>query len=271
MHRRFLGCIRRSRPINYSHWPDDLLPGVQHQESVERTGREVGSTELSPVADRPQAGRTATQWRGEGASIATGRETCSSANGAGCIHARAGSVVRKDRYHSRTLWSFKSFVCTSPAFIDSFKAHRLKSCGVENRSAVVPQEDRFRHWRLVLLFGLPAILAVGLVWYGFQRQAQIQLGVSPRRVPAGATKPAVVDTRRSGGLDRLRESVMRLPGSSKPEALRAEDNARKSMQAGDSASAIPALNRPFLSTRISPVPGLSWAGRIRRPETKLPR
>jgi hypothetical protein len=72
-----------------------------------------------------EAGRAATQWRVEGASIARGRETCSSANGAGCIHASAGSVVRKDRYHSRTLWSFKSFACTSPAFIDNFKAHRL--------------------------------------------------------------------------------------------------------------------------------------------------
>jgi tetratricopeptide (TPR) repeat protein len=114
---------------------------------------------------------------------------------------------------------------------------------LKTRSAVVPQEDRFRRWRLVLLFGLPAILAVCLVWYGFQRQAQIPLGVAPRRVPAGATKPAVVDTRRSGGLDRLRESVMQLPASSNREALRAEDNARKSVQAGDSASAITALKQ----------------------------
>ena len=36
---------------------------------------------------------------------------------------------------------------------------------------------------------------------------------------------------------------MQLPGSSNPEALRAEDNARKSMQAGDSASAITALKQ----------------------------
>jgi Tfp pilus assembly protein PilF len=115
--------------------------------------------------------------------------------------------------------------------------------GLKTRSAAVPQEDRFRHWRLFLLFSLPAILAVCLVWYGFQRQAQVPLGITPRKLPAGATKPAVVDTRRSAGLDRLRESVMQLPGSSNPEALRAEGNARKSMQAGDSVSVITALKQ----------------------------
>src|ERR1700727_119321 len=138
MHRRFLGGIRRSRPINYSHRPDDLLPGVQHQESVERTGSEVGSTELSPVADRPQAGCAAARWRAKGAPIATGRETGWSANGAGCIHPSGGSVARKDRDYSRTLWSFKSFTCTSPAFADSFKPHRLKPSGVENKVCCGP-------------------------------------------------------------------------------------------------------------------------------------
>ena len=115
--------------------------------------------------------------------------------------------------------------------------------GLKTRSAAVPQEDRFRPWRLVLFFSLLAILAVCLVWYGFHRQAQVPISVTPGKLPAGATKPAVVDTRRSAGIDRLRESVMQLPGSSSPGALRAEDNARKSMQAGDSVSAITALKQ----------------------------
>jgi tetratricopeptide (TPR) repeat protein len=109
--------------------------------------------------------------------------------------------------------------------------------------AVLPKEDRFFRWRLVLFFTLLAILSGCLLWYGFQRQAQAPLPVPTRKLPAGATKPARANARRSAGLDRLREKVMQLPGSSNPEALRAEDNARKSMQAGDSASAITALKQ----------------------------
>jgi tetratricopeptide (TPR) repeat protein len=109
--------------------------------------------------------------------------------------------------------------------------------------AVLPKEDRFFRWRLVLFFTLLAILSGCLLWYGFQRQAQVPLPVPTRKLPAGATKPAGANARRSAGLDRLRERVMQLPGSSNPEALRAEDNARKSMQAGDSASAITALKQ----------------------------
>jgi tetratricopeptide (TPR) repeat protein len=109
--------------------------------------------------------------------------------------------------------------------------------------AVLPKEDRFFRWRLVLFFTLLAILSGCLLWYGFQRQAQAPLPVPTRKLPAGATKPAGANARRSAGLDRLREKVMQLPGSSNPEALRAEDNARKSMQAGDSASAITALKQ----------------------------
>jgi len=109
--------------------------------------------------------------------------------------------------------------------------------------AVLPKEDRFFRWRLVLFFTLLAILSGCLLWYGFQRQAQVPLPVPTRKLPAGATKPAGANARRSAGLDPLLEKVMQLPGSSNPEALRAEDNARKSMQAGDSASAITALKQ----------------------------
>jgi tetratricopeptide (TPR) repeat protein len=110
-------------------------------------------------------------------------------------------------------------------------------------SSAVPQEDKFRRWKLVLFLSLPTILAACLVWYGFRRAAQVPLGATPSKRPAGATKPALVDTRRPAGLDRLRESVMQLPDSSKPEALQAEDDARKSIQARDSASAITALKQ----------------------------
>ncbi|MGA2416454.1 MAG: tetratricopeptide repeat protein, partial [Candidatus Sulfotelmatobacter sp.] len=109
--------------------------------------------------------------------------------------------------------------------------------------AAAPREDKFLRWRLALFFVLLAILSGCLLWYGFQRQAQLPLRVRPKKVPAGASQPAAADTRRSAGLDRLREMVMQLPDSSNPEALRAEDNARKSMQARDSASAIAALKQ----------------------------
>src|SRR5437667_11193081 len=103
--------------------------------------------------------------------------------------------------------------------------------------AVLPKEDRFFRWRLVLFFTLLAILSGRLLWYGFQRQAQVPLPVPTRKLPAGATKPAGANARRSAGLDPLLEKVMQLPGSSNTQALGAEDNARKSMQAGHRESA----------------------------------
>jgi tetratricopeptide (TPR) repeat protein len=106
-----------------------------------------------------------------------------------------------------------------------------------------PKEESSLRWRLVLFFAVMAILTGCLLWYGFQRQAQAPPRGPTRKLPVVTTKPVAVDTRRPAGLDRLRETVMQLPGSSSPEALRAEDNARKSSQMGDSASAVTALKQ----------------------------
>jgi tetratricopeptide (TPR) repeat protein len=109
-------------------------------------------------------------------------------------------------------------------------------------------EGRVRPWRMTLIFAMPAILVACLVWYGFQRQSHGQGGGAAHRFrqsnqsPAGGTSSASADARRTGGLgNQLHESVMQLPDSSSPEALRAEENARKSMQVKDNASAITAL------------------------------
>jgi len=112
---------------------------------------------------------------------------------------------------------------------------------LKTESAPSPAES-FLPRRLVLFFALLAILSGCVLWYAFQRRAQAPPRVPATKLPAGANKPAAADTRRSAGLG-LRESVTQLPGSSNHDALRAEDNARKSMQAGDSSSAIKALTQ----------------------------
>ena len=118
----------------------------------------------------------------------------------------------------------------------------------KTESTVGSNEDRFRRWRMILILTVPAILAGCLVWYGFRRLAGGPVGGATHPVehsnksPAGATRPAAADARRPGGLgNQLHESVMQLPDSSSSEALRAEENARKSMREKDNASAITAL------------------------------
>jgi tetratricopeptide (TPR) repeat protein len=108
-------------------------------------------------------------------------------------------------------------------------------------------ENSFRRWRMILILTVLVILAGSLVWYGFQRQARGPVGAThpvehSKKLPAGTTEPAVADARRPAVLrNQLHDSVMQLPDSSNSEALRAEENARKSMQEKDTASATTAL------------------------------
>lgn len=108
-------------------------------------------------------------------------------------------------------------------------------------------EDGSPRWKMTLFLALVAILAVYLIWYGLRRRSQIRVGGATHqpehsnKSPAGATQPAPDARRPVGRGSQLRESVLQLPASSNPEALRAEENARKSLLAKDSASAITAL------------------------------
>jgi tetratricopeptide (TPR) repeat protein len=112
----------------------------------------------------------------------------------------------------------------------------------------VSPEHRFRPWRMILTLSVPAILAGCLVWYAFRHHAHRPAGGATHSIehsdksPAGATRPAAADAGRPVGLGSpLHDSVMQLPDSSSSEALRAEENARTSMQGKDIASAITSL------------------------------
>lgn len=109
------------------------------------------------------------------------------------------------------------------------------------------REEMVPRWRMILFLTLMTILAGSLIWYGLHRQSQLRVGGAPHpsensnRSSVDAIKPATDAPRPAGFRNRLSESVMQLPGSSNPEALRAEENARKSMLTKDNASAITAL------------------------------
>jgi tetratricopeptide (TPR) repeat protein/ubiquitin-protein ligase len=102
-------------------------------------------------------------------------------------------------------------------------------------------EDGSPRWKMILFLTLVTIVIVSLSWYGLHRQSQLRVG--------GATHPTARSNKSSAASARqpagrgypLRESVLQLPDSLNPEALRAEENARQSMQAKDNASAITAL------------------------------
>jgi tetratricopeptide (TPR) repeat protein/ubiquitin-protein ligase len=112
--------------------------------------------------------------------------------------------------------------------------------------AALSQEDGSPRRRMLFLT-LVAILVGSLIWYGFHRLSQRQAeGAGQRsentnRSLTHAINPETKTSQRAGRRNQLRESVMQLPASSNPEALRAEANARKSMLARDNASAITAL------------------------------
>jgi tetratricopeptide (TPR) repeat protein/ubiquitin-protein ligase len=102
-------------------------------------------------------------------------------------------------------------------------------------------------WGVILFSTLMAILVGSLVWYGnhhqpqFRRRGAPQRSKNSNRSAADGVNPATSASRRAGSRNRWRDSAMQLPASSNPEALRAEENARKSMLTKDDASAITAL------------------------------
>jgi len=112
---------------------------------------------------------------------------------------------------------------------------------LKTEPAAVSREDRPSRRRMVLFFSLMLILAGSLTWYGLHRQSQIRVGSAPQ--PSGNSNRSSADAinRRAERRNQLQESVIQLPASSNAEALRAEENARKSLLAKDNASAITAL------------------------------
>jgi tetratricopeptide (TPR) repeat protein/ubiquitin-protein ligase len=97
----------------------------------------------------------------------------------------------------------------------------------------------FRRWKnVILISALLTTLGGGLVWYGFHRQGHVAIGNAAE--PSGGVRAAAA-RRPASYAELLRWSYTQLPDSSDSEALRAEQNARKSIQAKDYASAITAL------------------------------
>ena len=132
---------------------------------------------------------------------------------------------------------------------------RLEELNTE--PAAASREDRFPRWRVILFLTLATILVGSLIWYGLHRQSQFRIGGAPHQSENStrSSSPAT-DAPRPGGLrNRLRESAMQLPGSSNPEALRAEENARKSVLTRDNASAITALKH---AVSLDPTFSRAW-------------
>jgi len=100
----------------------------------------------------------------------------------------------------------------------------------------------FRHWRkAILISALVATLTGFLVWLGFHRTGHV--AVRNAAQPSGHVRAAAIGPARrpASFAELLRQSYTQLPDSSDSEALRAEQNAKKSMQTKDYTSAITAL------------------------------
>ena len=130
---------------------------------------------------------------------------------------------------------------------------------LKTEPAALSQEDGSR--RRILFLTLVAILVGSSVWYGLHRQSQLRAGgtghrsENTNRSSTDAINPETKASRRAERRNQLHESVMQLPSSSNPEALRAEENARKSMLARDNASAITALK---YAVSIDPTFSRAW-------------
>jgi tetratricopeptide (TPR) repeat protein len=106
-------------------------------------------------------------------------------------------------------------------------------------TATLSPENRPRRSRTILLSTLALILAALLTWYGPRLRSQLRARGAGQRT--GARNAETKVARRAERRNQTRNDVMQLPDSANPEALRAEENARKSMPAHDNASAITAL------------------------------
>ncbi|MGA8501878.1 MAG: tetratricopeptide repeat protein, partial [Candidatus Sulfotelmatobacter sp.] len=107
-------------------------------------------------------------------------------------------------------------------------------------SATAFEGGGFHHWkRVVLILALVAVLAGFQMWYTSHRRAHATVGNAAE--PSGRVRAAATVRRPASYGELLRQSYAQLPDSSNSEALRAEQNARKSIQTKDYTSAITAL------------------------------
>jgi tetratricopeptide (TPR) repeat protein len=118
------------------------------------------------------------------------------------------------------------------------ESKRETAAGLEERGS--------HHWKKVILIStLLTTLGGGLLWYVFHRRGKVAVGNTSEpsgQVRAAALRPAGAASRRSASYgELLRQCYAQLPDSSNPEALKAEQNARKSIQVKDYTPAITAL------------------------------
>jgi Tfp pilus assembly protein PilF len=111
--------------------------------------------------------------------------------------------------------------------------------GLTTEGAGGSEGGTFRRWKKVILISaLLATLGGGLLWYVFHRQGK----VATRSANDPSMRVRATAARRPAGYaELLRQSYAQLPDSSNSEALRAEQNARRSIQTKDYPSAITAL------------------------------
>src|ERR1700722_18413856 len=173
-----------------------------------------------------------------------------------------GPAAADDQCNSKIVIAAESFAVSNQTFSDSMPSNSTASSFTVSNPAISrpvvsrleelktepatgSSEDRSSRWGIFLFLILLTILAGSSIWYGRRRHLQLRGAPHPaensNRSSAYANKPATDAPRLAGPRNRLRESVIQLPDSSNSEALRAEENARKSMLANDRASAITAL------------------------------
>jgi tetratricopeptide (TPR) repeat protein len=135
-------------------------------------------------------------------------------------------------------WSERIVIAPESPAISGPDELKIESAAA-GEGAAGPEGDTFRHWKKVTLISvLLATLGAGLLWYVFHRPGQVATGNATD--PSGRVR-AAAPRRPASYAELLRRCYTLLPDSSNPEALRAEQNARKSIQTKDYASAITAL------------------------------
>ncbi|MGD0568492.1 MAG: tetratricopeptide repeat protein [Candidatus Sulfotelmatobacter sp.] len=172
-----------------------------------------------------------------------------------------------DQWSSRIVIAPENSALSSQTFFDPTASNSTTSNPAVSRPVFSSNEelktepvtethdDSTLRWRMILFLTMVTILAGCLVWYGLRRQSRLRTGGATHPSQHSNRSPATDARRPAGRGNQLRESVLQLPDSSSPEALRAEQNARESMQAKDTASAITALNH---AVSLDPTFSRAW-------------
>jgi len=135
-------------------------------------------------------------------------------------------------------WSERIVIAPESPAISAPDELKIESAAA-GEGAARPEGGTFRHWKKVTLISvLLATLGAGLLWYVFHRPGHVAIGNATD--PSGRVR-AAAPRRPASYAELLRRCYTQLPDSSNSEALRAEQNARKSIQTKDYASAITAL------------------------------